>query len=94
MESLGGGGAERVMLNLARKFAQWGHQVDLVVASAKGPYLSQVPDSVRLVDLRTTRTITAIAPLASLFAPRIAERSRFQRWGTATLLLSWPKTCR
>jgi len=64
MESLGGGGAERIMLNLARKFAQWGHQVDIVVASAKGPYLSQIPDSVRLVDLRTTRTITAIRPLA------------------------------
>jgi glycosyltransferase involved in cell wall biosynthesis len=65
MESLGGGGAERVMLNLARKFAQWGHQTDLVVASAKGPHRSQVPDSVRLVDLGTTRTITAILPLAS-----------------------------
>jgi glycosyltransferase involved in cell wall biosynthesis len=64
MESLGGGGAERVMLNLARKFSQWGHQVDLVVASAKGPYRSQVPHSVRLVDLGTTRTITAILPLA------------------------------
>jgi glycosyltransferase involved in cell wall biosynthesis len=64
MESLGGGGAERVMLNLARKFAQWGHQIDLVVASAKGRYLSQVPDLVRLVDLGTARTITAILPLA------------------------------
>jgi len=65
MESLGGGGAERIMLNLARKFAQWGHQVDIVVASAKGPNRSQVPDSVRLVDLGTTRTITAVPPLAS-----------------------------
>jgi glycosyltransferase involved in cell wall biosynthesis len=65
MESLGGGGAERVMLNLARKFSQWGHKIDLVVTSAKGPHRSQVPDSVRLVDLATSRTITAIAPLTS-----------------------------
>lgn len=65
MESLRGGGAERVMLNLAQKFSQWGHQVDLVVASGKGPYRSQVPDSVRLVDLGTTRTVRAILPLAS-----------------------------
>jgi glycosyltransferase involved in cell wall biosynthesis len=65
LESLRGGGAERVMLNLARKFSQWGHQVDLVVASGKGQYKSQVPDSVRLVDLGTTRTFRAIAPLAS-----------------------------
>jgi glycosyltransferase involved in cell wall biosynthesis len=64
IESLGGGGAERVMLNLAREFSRLKHQVDLVVASAKGPYRSQVPDSVRLVDLGTTRTITAILPLA------------------------------
>jgi glycosyltransferase involved in cell wall biosynthesis len=64
MESLGGGGAERVMLNLAREFSRLRHQVDLVVASAKGPYRSQVPDSVTLVDLGTTRTITAILPLA------------------------------
>lgn len=64
MESLRGGGAERVMLNLARKFSQWGHQVDLVVASAKGPLRTQVPDTVKLVDLGTTRTITAIFPLA------------------------------
>jgi glycosyltransferase involved in cell wall biosynthesis len=64
MESLGGGGAERVMLNLAREFSRLRHQVDLVVASATGPYRSQVPDSVTLVDLGTTRTITAILPLA------------------------------
>ena len=64
MESLGGGGAERIMLNLARKFSRLEYQVDLVVASAKGPYRAQVPDSVRLVDLGTTRTITAILPLA------------------------------
>ncbi len=65
MESLRGGGAERVMLNLSRKFSQLGHQVDLVVASAKGPYRSHVPDSVKLVDLRANRTVGAIFPLTS-----------------------------
>jgi glycosyltransferase involved in cell wall biosynthesis len=64
MESLRGGGAERVMLNLAREFSRRNYQVDLVVASATGPYRSQVPDLVRLVDLGTTRTITAMLPLA------------------------------
>ena len=39
MESLGGGGAERVMLNLAQAFSRLEHHVDLVVASTKGPVL-------------------------------------------------------
>jgi glycosyltransferase involved in cell wall biosynthesis len=52
------------MLNLAKEFCRLGHQVDLVVASTKGADRLQVPDSVRLVDLETTRTITAILPLA------------------------------
>lgn len=65
MESLGGGGAERVMLNLALAFSRLDHHVDLVVASAHGPYRSQVPDVVRLVDLKTTRTVRALVPLAT-----------------------------
>ncbi|MGO9570679.1 MAG: glycosyltransferase, partial [Desulfomonilaceae bacterium] len=56
-------GAESVMLNLAREFCRLGHQVDLVVASAKGPYRSRVPDSVRMVTLGTNRTFNAIVPL-------------------------------
>ncbi len=65
IESLQGGGAERIMLNLAREFSRRKHQVDLVVASGKGPYRSQVPDSIRLVDLGADRTVRAIVPLAT-----------------------------
>lgn len=52
---LGGGGAERVMLNLAEGFIQQGWQVDLVLAKAWGPHLTKVPDAVRLVDLDAPR---------------------------------------
>lgn len=45
------GGAERVMLLLAREFAAHGHRVDLVLLHASGPLLSSVPEGVRLVDL-------------------------------------------
>ena len=51
VSSLRGGGAERVMLNLASGFATQGHQVDLLLARKEGPYLKHVPDSVRLVIL-------------------------------------------
>jgi glycosyltransferase involved in cell wall biosynthesis len=52
---LSGGGAERVMLNLATGFAQQGLAVDLVVVRATGAYLSQVPPEIRLVNLATQR---------------------------------------
>ena len=36
LPSLSGGGAERVMLNLSRGFAEKGYVVDLVLARAEG----------------------------------------------------------
>lgn len=36
--SFSGGGAERVMINLANKFIEWGFPVDYIVISDKGPY--------------------------------------------------------
>jgi glycosyltransferase involved in cell wall biosynthesis len=45
------GGAQRVMLILARKFVSEGHQVDLVVLRASGPLQSDVPPNVSLVKL-------------------------------------------
>jgi glycosyltransferase involved in cell wall biosynthesis len=50
--SLAGGGAERVMLNLAAAFFARGHRVDLIVCRAKGELRDQVPDGVTLVELR------------------------------------------
>jgi glycosyltransferase involved in cell wall biosynthesis len=61
---LDGGGAERVMLNLARGFADRGLKVDLVLVKAEGPYMSQLPDRVRVVKLESSRLIFSIAALA------------------------------
>jgi hypothetical protein len=61
--SLHCGGAERVMLTLAGAFAESGFEVDLVVAAAEGPYLSQVPPQVRLVDLAASRVLTSLPGL-------------------------------
>lgn len=62
--SLSGGGAERVMVTLANAFSGHGYAVDLVLASAVGPYLGDVSDSVRIVDLDAGRVIKALLPLA------------------------------
>jgi glycosyltransferase involved in cell wall biosynthesis len=63
--SLAGGGAERAMLNLAHGFAERGWAVDLVLARATGPYLGEVRDTVRIVDLKAKRVLTSLPALAS-----------------------------
>ena len=55
INSLRGGGAERVMLNLANGCAERGLKVDLLLAKAEGPYLTELHRSVRLVDLKAGR---------------------------------------
>lgn len=63
LPSLHGGGAERVMVTLANGFAQRGYATDLVLAAAKGPYLKDVSDQVRLIDLQERRVSKAFMPL-------------------------------
>jgi len=60
---LGGGGAERVMVRLSLGLSDLGHSVDLVLAHKRGPYLAEVPESVRVVDLGARRLAAALPPL-------------------------------
>lgn len=64
MPSLAGGGAERIMLNLAAGFVARGYAVDLVLASAIGEYRNDVPGGVRCIDLGATKPLTAVPALA------------------------------
>jgi glycosyltransferase involved in cell wall biosynthesis len=64
LPNLRGGGAERVMVNLARGLAGRGCRVDLVLAKAEGPHLSKVAEDVRVVDLRSCRVVTSVLPLS------------------------------
>lgn len=64
LPSLRGGGAERVMVTLANAFAERGYATDLVLATAEGPYLKDVSDQVRVVDLHAGRVSKALLPLA------------------------------
>lgn len=63
--TLHGGGAERVMVTLANAFSARGFDVDLVLASAQGPYLQDVAPDVRVVNLRAGRVIKALLPLVA-----------------------------
>lgn len=63
LPSLIGGGAERVMLNLAAGMADQGLKVDLVLAKAEGPYLKQIPQHIQLIDLKASRTLQSLPGL-------------------------------
>jgi glycosyltransferase involved in cell wall biosynthesis len=60
---MAGGGAQRSMLNLARGIAAKGFATDLVLARAEGPYLTQVPETVRLMDLQASRVLFSLPAL-------------------------------
>lgn len=63
LASLRGGGVERVMINLARGFVERGLSVDLVLANACGPLLAQVPEGIRVIDLKSRRVMTSLPGL-------------------------------
>ncbi|MGQ9581828.1 MAG: glycosyltransferase, partial [Armatimonadota bacterium] len=63
LPSFHGGGAERVMVNLARGFVKRGLKVDVVAAKAEGPLLRGLPSEVRLVDLKAKRVLYSLPGL-------------------------------
>ncbi len=63
LPNLEGGGAERIMINLAEGFLQQGCAVDLVLVKAEGVYLEQLPAQARLIDLNARSTYLALPGL-------------------------------
>jgi glycosyltransferase involved in cell wall biosynthesis len=64
LADLQGGGAERMMVNLAAGLADKGVEVDLILANAVGPYRAEVPDTVHVVPLETGGVMRALPALA------------------------------
>jgi glycosyltransferase involved in cell wall biosynthesis len=58
-----GGGAERAMVSLMHGFVQQGWHVELVMNTASGPYLSEIPDTVKVVDLQAPRMLAGLPKL-------------------------------
>ena len=63
LPSLHGGGAERVILNIAAELAKRSIPVHLVLVKAEGHYLDLVPKGVRLIDLNSHRTAASLLKL-------------------------------
>jgi len=60
---LAGGGVGRVIVNLSKGFIDRGHQVDVVLARARGPYIEQLAGDVRVIDLGVERSLASIPGL-------------------------------
>ena len=88
LPSLAGGGAERIMLNLARGMAEAGVRVELVVGSASGPYRDQVPAGCTLVDLGAPRVLAALPGLVR-YLRRRRPRVLLAAMDHANLIALW-----
>jgi len=88
LPTLAGGGAERVIVNLAEGISERRLPVDLVVATAEGPFLSQLSPSVRLVDLHAGRVLRSIVPLVR-YLRRERPRVLISSMGHANVVAVW-----
>ena len=65
LTGLGGGGAERVMVNLANGFASREFEVDLLLVKREGVYLSALSSRVNSIDLGTRKLAASWPKLAA-----------------------------
>ncbi|MEO1427943.1 MAG: glycosyltransferase [Cyanobacteria bacterium J06633_8] len=63
LPNLAGGGAEKIVVNLLKGMQEPDISLDLVLADAEGPLLSQVPNNIRIVDFASSRVLKAIPAL-------------------------------
>lgn len=62
LPDLKGGGAQKMIINMANHFANQGHNVDLCVMNEDGPYKNLVGDHVNLINFNVQRTYKGIKP--------------------------------
>ena len=63
LPSLGGGGAEKIIVRLANRFASSGLTVDLCAATATGVNLDWVSSDIKIIDFEHPRVIRSLIPL-------------------------------
>lgn len=79
-----------MVLTLASGFAGRGHEVGLVLAKAEGPYLAEVPSSVRVVDLGSSRTLTSLPALVR-YLRRERPEAMLSAMGRANVVALWAR---
>ena len=82
LRCLYGGGAERILLNLARCFAEQELKVDMVLARAEGSLLKQLPPEIRLIDLKAQSKLGII--------PKLVQYLRLEKPTSMLAALHYP----
>jgi len=88
MPSLFGGGGQRSMVNLAHGMAESGYAVDLVLAQVEGPFLEEVREPVRVVDLKASRALTSLPALVRYLRSEQPE-ALLSVFGYVNIIASW-----
>jgi len=88
LPSVRGGGAQRVIVNLAQGITERGLPVDVVLATAEGVFLDQLPPTVRVVDLGVRRLLRSLGPLTS-YLRRERPRVLVSSMSHANLIALW-----
>lgn len=63
LPSLAGGGAEKLIVDLANTFAGLDHRVSILCGQAEGPNLSRVSEDVEIIDLQRSHVFACIVPI-------------------------------
>lgn len=80
LPDLRAGGAERVAVRLMSHFRDAGHEVEFVLMQRAGGLLDEIPEDVRIVDLRAKRVRGAILPLARYFRASKPDVVQARMW--------------
>jgi glycosyltransferase involved in cell wall biosynthesis len=88
LPSMGGGGAERVALEIIDELLTAGHPVDLVLVQAAGELMPLVPATVRIVDLKARRIRGALMPLARYLRRERPHAMQVSMWPLTTVAIA------
>ncbi|OOZ40373.1 glycosyl transferase [Solemya pervernicosa gill symbiont] len=83
LPNLRGGGAERVSVDLARAFAECGHEVEFVLMTSSGDFLREVQRDFRVIDLGVTRLRNVLRPMYGYLRNKRPD---------AVIAMMWPLT--
>lgn len=67
LPSLRGGGAQRVMLNIASALSERNHDIELILVKKEGELADRIPRSIKVVDLASTGALMSIPALFRYF---------------------------
>jgi glycosyltransferase involved in cell wall biosynthesis len=87
LPDMGGGGAERVALEIIRDLLAAGHEVDLVLVRATGELMPLVPPQVRVIDLHASRVLAALRPLTRYFRRERPDAIQVSLWPLTTVAI-------